>query len=106
MKTLRKISLLFLAVVYAGTVSAADRCVSNNTELVDALLAATDGFDDDIRLQTGNYSLPSTTRSIRGAFRLTGGWNSGCTLQLPLSSFSEIAGSGTSPDLRIISETA
>jgi hypothetical protein len=76
-------------------------CVSNNAELESALSGATDAADDDIRLQAGSYQLPATTRNLRGVFRMSGGWVSGCSVAIVTTAPSQITGPGGTADLNL-----
>jgi hypothetical protein len=79
-------------------------CVTNSTELQQALNNASDAADDDIRLQTGNFQLSDDYVPFRGDFKLSGGWNSGCSLNLPLNNFSQINAQASNQQLRLLAE--
>lgn len=97
--------LLAVGVCTLPSVSwAINACVSTNTQLQQALGDASDVADDDIRLQTGIYQLAGTTVDFRGEFRLSGGWSSGCTLQIPLNNFSQINAQPANQSIRFLAE--
>lgn len=73
--------LLSLALALALPLHAADRCVATSAELEAAITAGGDAADDDIRVVTGTYQLQDRRSEARGAFRLSGGWITGCMVR-------------------------
>ena len=92
----QKIQLKFLfllaAITFTPWASAFNYCVGNSTTLNSALISASaSAADDEIRLETGTYTIGEIDLNVFGALTIRGGYPAGCSGFASLSSNSTIA---------------